>query len=469
MPKIPKGLTGEVIEGVVLFTSVVKWFIIASTVGVVVGAATAGFLKILEISQNYVTKYNHYFLILPLSIFLSSLIIKYLAADAEGHGTEKVIEAVHKRSGKIDFLVIPVKFVATVITVATGGSVGKEGPAAQIGGGLASVTADILKFGDADRKKLVICGISAGFSTVFGTPIAGAIFGVEVLFIGNLFYDALFPSFVAGMIGYHVATALGITYLYHPVDFVPVFSGSFILKVAITGIILGFCAFIFIELLESFKRISNRIRIWSPAKGLIGGGILIILTFIFTTRFLGLGLITIKQTIEGGAINWYDPFIKMVFTSVTLNFGGSGGIVTPIFFIGSTAGSLIADIFGLDRATFAAIGLVGLLSGAANTPIAASIMAVELFGSKIGPYAALVCIISYLITGHRSVYPSQVLVRSKSSSVIIESGGVIEDITGIEIKARSKTIFGILVKIAGVIRGWANRLYNWLWKRYRKM
>ncbi|RMG00294.1 MAG: voltage-gated chloride channel, partial [Nitrospirae bacterium] len=229
-----------------------------------------------------------------------------------------------------------------------------------------------------------------------------------------------------------------------------------------------FCSFIFIELLEYFKGLNERIRIWPPLKGMIGGVALVLLALIFSTRYLGLGLETISDNLSGTGGRWYDFLMKMIFTSITLNFGGSGGIVTPIFFIGSSAGGLLADMMGLDRATFAAIGLVGLLSGAANTPIAASIMAVELFGAEIAPYAALVCIISYLITGHRSVYPSQILLRSKSSSVLIESGKVVEEIETFEIQPRSKTLFGAIIKIVATIRDFTNRSYEYLMKKYRK-
>jgi H+/Cl- antiporter ClcA len=140
-----------------------------------------------------------------------------------------------------------VKFVTTIITIALGGSVGKEGPCAQIGGGLASIFADLFRFDERDRKKLVVCGISAGFASVFGTPIAGAIFGVEVLFVGAIVYDVLLPSFVAGIISYQVSSELGITYFYHPIEFVPVFSQSFFIKVVLAGIFFGLCSVFLIE------------------------------------------------------------------------------------------------------------------------------------------------------------------------------------------------------------------------------
>lgn len=436
----------KVIEESVLFISIVKWLLLASCIGVIVGFSTAIFLKSLEKGIAIAAGFNYYFLFMPAALFFSSLIVRYLAPEAVGHGTEKVIEAVHKRSGKIKPLVVPIKLVATVITIALGGSAGKEGPCAQIGAGLSSIFSDLLKFDDKDRKKLVICGISAGFATVFGTPIAGAIFGVEVLVIGSLLYDVLLPSFVAGIIGYQVSSALGITYFHEPLSFIPKFSSLLFINVCIGGLFFGLCSLLFIEMLRFFERMSQKIKIWNPYKGLLGGFILVILTLIFSTRYLGLGLETIKGSLEGGTIPAGAFFLKILFTSITLSFGGSGGIVTPIFFAGATAGNMFGTILGLDPAIFAAIGFVSLLAGAANTPISASIMAVELFGPAIGPYAAVSCIISFLMTGHRSVYPSQVLGTTKSSSILVTKGSEMKDMPEVEFKLRSKSVTGGIVK-----------------------
>lgn len=436
----------KVLESSVLFISISKWIFLASVAGIIVGFSTAIFLKLLGISMDFAKGYKYYFVLLPFAMFLSVVIVKYLAPEAEGHGTERVIEAVHKRSGKINPLVVPVKLLATIITIALGGSAGKEGPCAQIGAGLSSAMADLLRFDDKDRRKLVICGISAGFASVFGTPIAGALFGVEVLFVGGLIYDVLLPSFVAGIVGYHVSSYLGITYFHHTLNFVPVFSSFFFIKVCLSGLFFGLCSFLFIELLNYLKDTSRKIKIPMPYKGVLGGIILAGLAFVVSTRYLGLGLDTIETALEGGQIPWSASFMKMLFTSITLNFGGSGGIVTPIFFIGATAGNIFGHVLGLDPAVFAAIGMVSLLAGAANTPISASIMAVEIFGPAVAPYAAVACVISFLMTGHRSVYPSQVLSMSKSSSITVEKGHEMSDMGGVNVSLRAKSITGGIVK-----------------------
>lgn len=452
-------------EELVIFISVLKWFILASITGAIVGLSTTIFLKILSSSTVLANRFSYYFLLLPVALLLSDTMIKYLAPDAEGHGTEKVIEAVHKHSGKIKAIVVPVKLVATVITIAAGGSVGKEGPCAQIGAGLSSLFAGLLRFDDYDRKKLVICGISAGFASVFGTPIAGSIFGIEVLFIGSILYDVLLPSFIAGIVSYQISSRLGIAYFHHSINVVPVFRESFFIKIVLAGIFFGICSYLLIEglrlggklpillieKLKSSRKLPQKMQTWQLPRGIIGGLALVCLTLIFSKQYLGLGIETIETSLQGDKFVWYTFIMKIIFTGITLGFGGSGGIVTPIFFIGATSGTLFANILGLDTATFSAIGLVSVLAGATNTPIAASIMAIELFGPKIAPYATVACVISFLMTGHRSVYPSQVLAFRKSQSIQVEVGKVIEEILP-EFQPRKKSLIGLASNIIRIIR-----------------
>ena len=254
------------------------------------------------------------------------------------------------------------------------------------------------------------------------------------------------PSFVAGIISYQVSSWLGLTYFYNPITFVPVFSESFFLKVIAAGIFFGLCSFLLIEMLKLGKKASGALKIADEGKAILAGSILVALTFLFSKDYLGLGLQTIQASLEGGVIPWYAFILKSFFTSVTLSFGGHGGIGTPIFFVGATAGSAFSKVLDVDPAMLSAIGFVALLAGAANTPIAASIMSVELFGAEVAPYAAVACVISFMITGHRSAYPSQVLAVKKSSSIAVEVG---REVSGMKpgIEYRDKSLVGVLRQI----------------------
>lgn len=434
------------VEETVLFISIIKWAVLSILTGIVVGLSCTLFLKILGWSTVWSGSYGYYFLFLPLALFLSSLMIQYLAPDAEGHGTEKVIEAIHKRWGKIKLTVVPVKLIATVITITGGGSAGKEGPSAQIGAGMASALADGFKLTKEDRKKLVVCGISAGFATVFGTPIAGALFAVEVLVLGKILQEMFFPSLMAAIVSYQVAKFFGLSYFHQSIH-LGKFSQTLFLEVLLSGLYFGLIAILLVETLKLFERSSKKLKIWKPLKGLIGGTAMVILAFLLSKRYLGLGIDTIQAAISGAQIPPLAFIWKTIFTSITLSMGGSGGILTPIFFVGTTAGSTFARIFHLDPSVFASIGLVAVLAGAANTPIAASVMAIEMFGPQIGSYAAIACVVSYIAAGHRSVYASQLLGVTKSPSISAPLMKEFENIDGVVVENKPGKLIYIVKKI----------------------
>ena len=424
-------------EQATLFISVIKWSCYATLVGILVGCGTTVFLRTLDWASGKAQLVPQHYLLLPLVILISSALVRWLAPEAAGHGTEKVIEAVHKRMGKIPVAVIPVKLVATVITLAGGGSAGKEGPAAQIGAGLASACADLLRVNDVDRRKLVICGISAGFATVFGTPVAGAIFGVEVLVLGQMFYDVLFPCFVAGVVSYHVALHLGASFPHDLLPSMPVFSGWSLIEIIMLGVWCGLAALLLIEVMKLGDRCFEKLSWHWSLKALLGGLLLVVIGHFGSQTYLGLGLDTMHQGLQGQALPAGAVLWKSIATSITLGSGGSGGVVTPIFFVGTAAGNLFAQLFSPEYLmAYSAIGMTAVLAGAANTPIAASVMAIELFGSEMAPYAALACMVSFLIAGYRSIYPSQILGIQKSTSLETPTGMPISELGQVTLKPR---------------------------------
>ncbi|RXJ97853.1 voltage-gated chloride channel [Arcobacter sp. CECT 8986] len=425
----------HIIEQLIIFFSVTKWVLLSSFIGVTIGFVITFFLNSIhaaESSRSFLP--FHYYYLLPFALMLSVYLVKKFAPNAKGHGTEKVIEAVHKKDGKIEVAVIPVKLVATILTLFAGGSAGKEGPGAQIGAGCASLISDVFKFSKADRKKLVICGISAGFASVFGTPISGAIFGIEVLIVGIIMYDVLLPSFISGFAAYTTAKILGVNYTYFNLHFaqtIPI-EITLIFQVIIAGLFFGIVSDFLVTAFKKSDYYIKRIDINLYMKAFLGGLILVILSFFVGDRYFGLGLDTISDilysdpSVSGADVPWYAFIMKTIFTSITLSAGGSGGVITPIFYIGATSGHFLGTIFGDHLALFAALGFTSVLAGAANAPIAATIMAVELFGVEIAHYAAISAVISFLITGHRSVYASQILKMKKSDLLSIEFGKNLE-------------------------------------------
>ncbi|HOV13518.1 MAG TPA: chloride channel protein [Spirochaetota bacterium] len=425
-----------------------KWIILATIVGIVVGLSSTVFLKTLNFMITLVSgKFSFFYFFLPFVLFLNSLVYMYFFPNANVFTTNKIIEYVHKLKD-IPILSIPKAFILPILTISFGGSVGKEAPAADIGGALASLFGRLLKLTPEEKVKLVICGISAGFSSIFGTPIAGGIFAVEVLFVGNMLYGVLLPSFVAGIVAFQVSSSLGVAYFHSPIIFNPKFDNIFFMNVVLSGIFFGLCSILLIESVRITKMLVKKIKVWLPLKNFIGGLLLLILILIFSTKYSGLGLDTIRDALQGKNILFYAFLIKILFTTLTIGFRGAGGVVTPVLFIGATSGVFFASILNLDRATFASIGFVSLLAGATNTPIAASILSLEMFGPKIGTYASLACLISFLMTGHRSIYPSQILKIEKSNSFILKKN---EEIGGVELqysdkKDASKTLLGSIFK-----------------------
>ena len=427
----------HITEQTAIFFSVAKWVFLSSIVGVIIGATVTVFLKILaysEVSREFLP-FEFYYL-LPFALVFTVWLTKTFAPTAEGHGTEKVIAAVHKDDGKIDVSVIPVKTLTTVLTIFAGGSVGKEGPGAQIGAGVASLLSSLLKFRKQDRKKLVICGISAGFATVFGTPIAGAIFGVEVLIIGVIMYDVLLPSFIAGFAAFTTAQFLGIEYTYYDLHFFQDVSLDLvlILKVVLAGVFFGFVSDFAITLLSYTHSFIKKIEVSTYIKAFVGGTLIVALTLIFGKEYIGLGMGTIADALNPDPasvtnIHWYTFILKTVFTSLSLGAGGSGGVITPIFYIGATSGNFFGSIVSPDNIPlFAALGFVSVVAATTNTPIASTIMAVELFGIDIAHYAALAAVISFLISGHRSIFSSQILAMRKSEMLSVKIGEDVEHI-----------------------------------------
>jgi len=434
-------------EHTALLISTLKWSVLGAVVGAVVGGATRGFLWCLASGTVIVRQLNlpfPYWWLLPVALPLCVWLIRTFAPTARGHGTEAVITAIHERSGRIDWRVAPVKLLATVLTLIFGGSVGKEGPCAQIGAAITSLFADLARMTDADRRRLVICGIAAGFAAVFGTPISGALFGIEVLYLGRIEYEVLFPCVLAGIVAHLVCGVTPPVPAIHS-SIAELGRTEIVVLAIVVGALSGLVALVLIETMRGLERGFRRFRLDLDHPYLLaaaGGVFLAAFYGLFGPAYSGLGLSTIESALAGTfSLALAACLLKVVSTSVTLEVGGSGGIVTPLFFLGTTAGAAFARLFHLPVGAFAAFGMVGVLAAGANTPIAASVMGMELLPGQLGVYAALAAGAAFLLVGHRSVYASQKIGLSKSAGLDIRMDIAIGDLdrSGIGIREGSLT------------------------------
>ena len=432
-------------EHAALAISTLKWALLGAAAGACVGLGTKAFLWALGASRELVRGIQMgpvpYFFLLPLALPACAFLIRTFAPTAKGHGTEAVIAAVHQRSGRVEWKVAPVKLLATVLTLAFGGSVGKEGPCAQIGASITSLFADLLRLSDEDRRRLVICGIGAGFAAVFGTPVSGAIFGIEVLYLGRIEYGVLFPCLVSGIVAHLVCgVAPPVPALHESLEALG--RTELVVVALVFGAIFGLVALLLIESMRAAERLLRRFQ-EHPYLVAAGGGLALALLYLAVgDLYSGLGVPVIEAALAGfGGYAALAFFWKIVATSVTLETGGSGGIVTPIFFIGVTSGAALARASHLPIGVVAAFGFVSVLAAATNAPIAAAVMGMELLPGSVGVYAALCAGTAFLFVGHRSVYASQKLSISKSAGLEVPYDIAVGDLTraGLRIRPGSLT------------------------------
>ncbi|UZW15179.1 chloride channel protein [Clostridium pasteurianum] len=413
----------------IFIASALKWTFLSILIGLLVGSFTTVFIKIIVIGVDFTSKFKFYYLFLPIALFLSSFIIHKFAPDAKGHGTEKAIESVNKNNGNMKIAVVPVKLLTTFITIIFGGSVGLEGPATQIGGAISSFIGSITKMNAMDKRRLVVCGISAGFVSVFNVPVGAAIFACEVLYIGKLSYIALLPSLISSFVSYYIGLYMGNKPLIFNIKYIPNNNITAFLEVFVFGIAIGFLAIIFIKLIKYAEKGFKKIKIYTPLRGIIGGILIIIIIHIFNSfEALGIGDKTINEIVSGGNFSNFLFVNKSLATALTLGSGGSGGILTPMLFIGASFGNAWAQITDSNIAFYSAIGMVTFLASCSNVPISSIIIAMELFGNQVGIYAAIAIGISYIIVGHESIYPTQIVVYSKTPSLSIDENVEVNDI-----------------------------------------
>ncbi len=401
-----------------------RWVFLGVAVGILAGGSSAAFLTMLEWATDTRNANDWLLYLLP----VAGLAVGYSYHAYAGNaalGNNLLLEEIHQPTAWLPRRMAPMVLITTVITHLFGGSAGREGTAIQMSGSLSDgVIARLAKLTGADRRILLIAAISGGFGAVFGVPIAGFVFGLEVQSLGRIRHDAIVPALVAAIVGDRVVALLGVEH-----TAVPTFDAlelTFTLAVQLlgAGIAFGLVAIAFIELTNGCKHLMARLVGWPPMRPFVGGVIVIGLTLVAGTRdYLGLSVPLIVDAVTADPLTGVASVAafafawKVLFTAVTLGSGFQGGEVTPLFVIGATLGATLGHLFGAPVGVFAAVGFVSVFAGATNTPIACTIMGVELFGSAIIVPLAIGCVTSYLFSSNRGIYGSQRIDRSKLGSL----------------------------------------------------
>ncbi len=390
--------------------ALLKWMAVGALVGGVGGFVGAAFH--LGVSYATVVRQAHPWILYLLPVGGVVIAGLYKLCRLEGKGTNAVIESVH--FGKsVPTLLVPLIFVATVITHLLGGSAGREGAALQIGGGIGYRTGTLLRLGEKDLPLATLCGMSGVFAALFGTPLTATVFALEVISVGVLYYAGLLPCITASLTGYYIATVMGV----EPTRFtvaMPALSWPTLGLVTALAVGCALVSILFCRGLHITEHLAERWLKNSFLRAAVGGLIIVLATLALgTTDYNGAGMDVIQRAVEQGQADDWAWILKLAFTAVTIGCGFKGGEVVPSFFVGATFGCAAGGLLGLPPSFAAAVGLVAVFCGAVNCPIASVILSVELFGAGGMAYFAAACAVSYLLSGYCGLYSSQTILYSK--------------------------------------------------------
>lgn len=383
-----------------------KWILICALIGFFSGSASAFFLIALEWVSQLRIQNSWFIWLLPIGGLLIGLLYHYYGKDVV-KGNNLLLEEYETPKKVIPLKMAPFVLIGTLITHLFGGSAGREGTAVQMGGAIADQFSRLFHLDATDRKTLIILGISAGFASVFGTPLAGAIFALEVVYFCKISVKSSILSFVVAYFANYTVELWAVHHTHYSIPIIPEMNPENLLWIIPSSILFGFAAMLFSRSTHFWGALFSKNIAYPPLRPFVGGIILALAFYTFNvSQFMGLGVPSIVEAFSKP--NEYQDFLlKILFTGFTLGAGFKGGEVTPLFFVGATLGSALSVFIPLPIALLAGMGFVAVFSGATHTPIACTIMGIELFGIEATVFIGISCFIAYLASGSVGIYHAQ--------------------------------------------------------------
>ena len=374
-------------------------------VALLAGSASAFFLWALAWVGGRFLSHPWLLALLPLAGLVSGLAYHRFGSEVEG-GNNRILQELHDPKSYIPLRMAPMVLLGTLATHLFGGSAGREGTAVQMGGALSDQVAKWLGLSGDGRKMTLLAGVAAGFSSLFGTPLAGAVFALEFVVVGHLRLKHLLPCLIASIVADRVCLAWGAHHATYLVPNVPELDFGGIAAALVAGVAFGLAARLFVFVSHGVGRMAKARIAWAPARPALGGILVAACIAVAGIRYAGLGIPVISESFVQPVLPW-DFILKLLLTALTVGVGFKGGEVTPLFFVGATLGNALAPVLGLPFPLLAGMGLVSVFGAAANTPLACIVMAMELFGASTGSYAALACVAALWASGKTGIYVAQ--------------------------------------------------------------
>ncbi len=399
------------------FRFFLKWLAIAILLGIVCGLTGTVFHCLIDTAAGLFDRFSLLLWLLPAAGVLTVFSYRSLGIFND-EGTNSILRAARAEDTSA-FRVTPLIFLATFLTHLCGGSAGREGAALQIGGSLGSFAARKLKLNKYEQQMLVMCGMSAAFCALFGTPLTAAFFAIEVAGVGTVFYAGLLPAVVASYIAKLISARLGVYRMSFQFSEIQPHSVSIFIKVILLGIACALLSILFCKLMHTASMMYKKYISNDYLRIIAGGFIVILLTLLSGSRdYNGSGTAIIAAALAGTAFPCAFA-IKMILTAATAGAGFKGGEIIPAMFIGATFGCTMAPLLNMDPAFAAEICLIAFFCGAVNCPVSSILLSVEFFGSSNFLLFGVASSVSYMLSGYYSLYSGQKFMNSKISPIPI--------------------------------------------------